>query len=77
MMRRARRNNAPRWEYLVVQRISQGFIINDQPTSSGQSLPELLDDLGHDGWELVSTSAWTRADGGFGLETLYFKRPSD
>jgi hypothetical protein len=45
----------PQWEYLVAT-YAQGWWVNGQPIEETRPFPDLLQEWGRDGWELVATS---------------------
>jgi len=79
--RRVRQTKPPRWEYIIVTfqdykgwrpRFENGLQYKDW-----MNLPlmfEYINDLGAEGWELVSTSAGERMFGSTDKHHAYFKR---
>ncbi len=60
-----------KWQYITAQFITQG-LGND---SGATHLETTMNELGHDGWELVSSQVYHNLEAGQDVLLLIFKRP--
>ncbi len=60
-----------KWQYTTAQFITRG--LGDE--SGAQEVEGALNQLGADGWELVSSSVYHNEEAGLDVLLMFFKRP--